>query len=334
MKLTKKNILVTGGAGYIGSHVCHLLIDQGYSVTCIDSLITGNKELLPKEVKLEIFDISEKEKVSNLIKSNNFDLVMHFAGLIRIDESLEQPEKYRNFNFVKAKVFLETCYENNLKKVIFSSTAAVYGNPKNDQVTEEDPIDPLNPYASSKLEFENFLKKTSSKYNSKYIILRYFNVAGADEKMRTGLISKQSTHLIKIASEVAINKRGNLIINGDNYNTPDGTPVRDYIHVSDLADIHLITANHLLSNGGSNIFNCGYGLGYSVKDVVNTLNQILDKKINVLIGPRREGDSKMIVSDSKKFYETFKWVPKKNNLKYILETAIKWEKNLIKKNEN
>ena len=200
-----KNILVTGGAGYIGSHVCHQLIDQGFRVTCIDNLITGNKKLLPKEVKLEIFDVSEKEKVSNLIKSNNFDLVMHFAGLIRVDESVKQPERYRDFNYLKAKTFLEICFENDLKKVIFSSTAAVYGNPKNDSVTEEDPVDPLNPYASSKLELENFIKETSNKYNSKYIILRYFNVAGADEQMRTGLISKVSTHLIKVASEVATN---------------------------------------------------------------------------------------------------------------------------------
>ena len=155
MTQSSNKILITGGAGYIGSHVCHLLIDQGYSVTCIDSLITGNKELLPKQVKLEIFDISEQEKVANLIKYNNFELVMHFAGLIRVDESVQQPEKYREFNFVKAKSFLENCFKNNLKKLIFSSTAAVYGNPKNDTVTEEDPVDPLNPYASSKLELEN-----------------------------------------------------------------------------------------------------------------------------------------------------------------------------------
>ena len=272
MTKSNNNILVTGGAGYIGSHVCHLLIDQGYDVTCIDNLITGNKKLLPKKVKLEIFDISDKAKVANLIKTSNFDLVMHFAGLIRVDESVEQPKRYRNFNFLKAKSFLETCFENDLKKVIFSSTAAVYGNPKNDRVTEEDPVNPLNPYASSKLELENFIKETSSKYNSRYIILRYFNVAGADEKMRTGLISKVSTHLIKVASEVATNKRDHLIINGDDYDTPDGTPIRDYIHVSDLADIHLVSAKHLINGGKSDLFNCGYGKGYSVKEVMQNLN--------------------------------------------------------------
>ena len=321
------NILVTGGAGYIGSHVCHLLIDQGYNVTCIDSLITGNKELLPKEVKLEIFDISEREKVTDLIKSNNFDLVMHFAGLIRVDESIEQPERYRDFNFVKAKAFLETCLKNNLKKIIFSSTAAVYGNPKNETVTEEDVVEPLNPYASSKLELENFIRETSSKYNSKYIILRYFNVAGADGKMRTGLISKESTHLIKVASEVAVKKRDYLIINGDDYDTPDGTPIRDYIHVSDLADIHLVSAKYLISGGQSDLFNCGYGSGYSVKEVVNNLNKLLKTNINVKIGPRRSGDSMMVISNVNKFKKTFNWKPKYNNIQLILKSAINWEKN-------
>ena len=329
MKTSQNDILITGGAGYIGSHVCHLLIDQGFKVTCIDSLITGNQELLPKEVKLEKFDIAESEKVSNLIKKNNFDLVMHFAGLIRVDESVKQPEKYREYNFTKAKIFLETCFKNNLKKVIFSSTAAVYGNPKNDRVTEEDPVDPLNPYASSKLELENFIKETSTKYNSKHIILRYFNVAGADEQMRTGLISKVSSHLIKVASEVATNKRDHLIINGDDYDTPDGTPVRDYIHVSDLADIHLVSAKHLISGGQSDLFNCGYGNGYSVREVIKNLNSLLEKDINVKTGPRRPGDSKMIISNVDKFKKYFKWQPKHNDIKKILKTAIDWEKNKI-----
>ena len=321
-------ILLTGGAGYIGSHVCHLLIDQGHEVTCIDSLITGNKELLPKEVKLEIFDIAEKEKVKNLIKNNNFELVFHFAGLIRVDESVEQPERYNNFNYTKAKTFLETCYENGLKKVIFSSTAAVYGNPEVKKVKETDPTDPLNPYASSKLELENFIRETSEQYDSKYIILRYFNVAGADEKMRTGLISKVSTHLIKVACEVVVGKRDKLIINGDDYATPDGTAIRDFIHVSDLAEIHLISANHLIGGGESNLFNCGYGNGFSIKEVIKEINKVINKNLETSIGPRRSGDSEMIVSNVDKFMKYFSWKPKYNNLNYILKTAIKWEKKL------
>ena len=327
-KLNVSKILLTGGAGYIGSHVCHLLIDQGHEVTCIDSLITGNKKLLPKKVKLEVFDISEKQKVTKLIKDNNFDLVMHFAGLIRVDESVKQPERYNDFNYSKAKIFLETCYENGLKKVIFSSTAAVYGNPKAQKVTETDLTDPLNPYASSKLELENFIRETSEHYNSKYIILRYFNVAGADEKMRTGLISKVSSHLIKVACEVVVGKRDKLIINGDDYNTPDGTAIRDYIHVSDLAEIHLISAKHLIEGGESNLFNCGYGNGFSIKDVINELNKIINKNLETTIGPRRPGDSELIVSNVEKFMKYFSWKPKHNNLNYILKTAIEWEKKL------
>ena len=326
--MRNNNILITGGAGYIGSHVCHLLIDQGYKVTCIDSLITGNKELLPKQVRLEIFDIDEKKKVTKLIKENNFDLVMHFAGLIRVDESVEQPERYNDFNYSKAKIFLETCYENGLKKIIFSSTAAVYGNPKAQKVKETDPTDPLNPYASSKLKLENFISKTSEYYNSKYIILRYFNVAGADEKMRTGLISKVSSHLIKVACEVVVGKRDKLIINGDDYNTADGTAIRDYIHVTDLAEIHLISANYLINGGESNLFNCGYGNGFSIKNVINEFNKIIDKNLETIIGPRRPGDSEMIVSDVEKFTKYFSWKPKYDNLNYILKTAIKWEKKL------
>ena len=318
----KQNILITGGAGYIGSHVCHLLIEQGYKVTCIDSLITGNKELLPKQVKLEIFDIAEKEKVTKLIKDNSFDLVMHFAGLIRVDESVKQPERYNDFNYLKAKIFLETCYKNGLNKIIFSSTASVYGNPKTQRVKETDPTDPLNPYASSKLELENFIRETSENYKTKYIILRYFNVAGADEKMRTGLISKVSSHLIKIASEVVVGKRDKLVINGDDYNTPDGTAVRDYIHVSDLAEIHLISANYLIEGGESNLFNCGYGNGFSIKDVINEINKITNKSLETIIGPRRPGDSEMIVSNVEKFTKYFSWEPKYNNLNYILKTAI------------
>ena len=324
----KLNILVTGGAGYIGSHVCYLLIEQGYKVTCIDSLITGNKELLPKQVKLEVFDIAEKEKVTKLIKNNNFDLVMHFAGLIRVDESVKQPERYNDFNYLKAKIFLETCYKNGLKKIIFSSTASVYGNPKTQKVKETDPTNPLNPYASSKLELENFIRETSENYNIKYIILRYFNVAGADEKLRTGLISKISSHLIKVACEVVVGKIDKLIINGDDYNTPDGTAIRDYIHISDLAEIHLISANYLINGGESNLFNCGYGNGFSIKDVINEFNKIINKNLKTVVGPRRPGDSEMIVSNVEKFTKYFSWEPKYNNLNYILKTAIEWEKKL------
>tara|TARA_B110000483_G_C18129199_1_gene516926 strand:+ start:298 stop:1287 length:990 start_codon:yes stop_codon:yes gene_type:complete len=325
-----KNILITGGAGYIGNHVSLLLIEKGYNITIIDSLITGNKQLVPKEAKLEICDIADTKKVTKILKDTRFKAVLHFAGLIRVDESVKYPEKYIESNYQKAKIFLDTCFKNDLNKVIFSSTAAVYGNPKKDKVIESDELNPLNPYANSKLMLENYLTNKSKNSNVKHIILRYFNVAGADEKMRTGLMSNFSTHLIKIASEVATKKRNKLVINGDNYNTPDGTPIRDYIHVSDLADIHLKSLEYLLKNNKSEIFNCGYGKGYSIKEVINCLNNLIETNIKVEIGPRREGDSGCIVSNPEKFIKIMSWKPKFNDLKYILKTAISWEEKLNK----
>jgi len=323
-----KNILITGGAGYIGSHVSYLLIEKGYNITIIDSLITGNKQLVPKEANLEICDIADIKKVTQVLKSKKFEAVLHFSGLIRVEESVKYPEKYIEFNYNKAKIFLDTCFKNDLNKVIFSSTAAVYGNPKKNRVIESDELNPLNPYADSKLMLENYLIDQSKNVNVKYIILRYFNVAGADQKMRTGLISKFSTHLIKVASEVATKKRNKLVINGDDYNTPDGTPIRDYIHVSDLADIHLKSLEYLLKDNQSEIFNCGYGKGYSIKEVINCLNNLLETNINFEIGPRRDGDSECIVSNSEKFIKAMSWKPKFNDLNYILKTAIAWEKKL------
>ena len=323
-----KNILLTGGAGYIGSHVTNLLIDQGYNVTVIDSLITGNKTLINPRAKFFNCDIADIENISKVLINNKFDILMHFAGLIRVDESVKEPEKYNEFNFKKGKIFLNTCFKYDLKKVIFSSTASVYGNPIKDNVTENDDLSPLNPYAKTKLNLEKYILDKSKSENISYIILRYFNVAGADEKLRSGLISKHSTHLIKIASEVAVGKRDEIIINGNDYDTRDGTTIRDYIHVSDLADIHLVSAKYLLDKNQSNIFNCGYGNGYSVKEVINTYNKFLDKKIKSKIGPRRPGDSKMVVADPSKFNKTLNWEPKFNNLEYILKTAYEWEKKI------
>ena len=323
-----KNILLTGGAGYIGSHVANLLLDEGLNVSIIDNLITGNKKLIPSKASFYNCDIDDVNCVQKIIKKNKFDIVMHFAGLIRVDESVKDPKKYHLYNYQKAKKFLNTCFENNLKKIIFSSTASVYGNPEKQNVSEEDRINPLNPYAETKLKLENYLIRESKRQNVKYIILRYFNVAGADKKLRSGLISKFSTHLIKIASEVAVGKKNKLIINGDNYDTKDGTPVRDYIHVSDLADIHIVSARYLFKKNKSNIFNCGYGKGFSVKEVIKTYNQILDKKIKYEIGERRPGDSKLVVANPNKFKKTMKWKPKFNNLKYILKTAYSWEKKI------
>ena len=323
-----KNILVTGGAGYIGSHVVNLLIDKGYRVTVIDNLVTGTFNLINKNADFYNTDIADEIKVNDILQNKEFDIVMHFAGLIRVDESVKEPEKYNEYNYVKAKLFLDNCIKNNLKKIIFSSTASVYGNPRNLKVSESDKLNPLNPYAETKLNFENYIKNQSKTNNIKYIILRYFNVAGADENLRSGMISKYSTHLIKIASEVAVGKKSELIINGDDYDTPDGTPVRDYIHVSDLADIHLVSAEYIFKNNQSDIFNCGYGKGFSVKEVIETYNKFLEKKIKYKIGPKRPGDSKLVVANPDKFNKTMNWQPKFDNLEYILKTAYEWEKKI------
>ncbi len=327
----KKNILLTGGAGYIGSHVVNLLIDNGYSVTVIDSLITGHRSLVNKKAKLIVSDVSNIRTISKLLKKKKFDAVFHFAGLIRVDESVKKPEKYLNYNFNKSKIFFNTCYNYGIKKIIFSSTASVYGNSRSLKVSEKDKLKPINPYAKSKLLFEKYLVKMEKTHNIKFIILRYFNVAGADKNLRTGLISKHSTHLVKIACEVAINKRKKLIINGSNYNTNDGTPIRDYIHVSDLAEIHLISLKHLLKNGDSNIFNCGYGKGFSVKQVINVMNKILNRKLPTTIGKRRKGDVEKVVANTNKFKNFFSWKPKFNSLKLIIESSLKWEKKLLNK---
>lgn len=321
-------ILITGGAGYIGSHVSHLLVDRGYNITIIDSLLTGNKKLIPKKAKFINSDISNVKKINRILQKNKFDLVIHFAGLIRVDESVKFPKKYLNNNYEKTKIFLSICLKNGLKKLIFSSTAAVYGNPKKNKVSENNKLNPLNPYAKSKLMIENFIKKLSKKNDLKYVILRYFNVAGADKKMRTGLISKYSTHLIKIVSEVAVKKRKKILINGDNYKTRDGTPIRDYIHVSDLAEAHLLSLRYLLKGNKSGIFNCGYGKGYSVKEIIQTANKLFNNTINFSIGPKRPGDSKYVVANPNKFIKTMKWKPKFNNIKKIIVSAVNWEKKL------
>lgn len=321
-------ILITGGAGYIGSHVSHLLVDRGYDVTIIDSLLTGNKKLIPKKAKFINSDISNVKKINKILQKYKFDLVIHFAGLIRVDESVKFPKKYIYNNYEKTKIFLNICLKNGLKKLIFSSTAAVYGNPKKNKVSENNKLSPLNPYAKSKLMIENFIKKLSKKNDLKYVILRYFNVAGADKKMRTGLISKYSTHLIKIVSEVAVKKRKKILINGDNYKTRDGTPIRDYIHVSDLAEAHLLSLKYLLNGNKSGVFNCGYGKGYSVKEIIQTANKLFDNTINFSIGPKRAGDSKYVVANPTKFIKTMKWKPKFNNIKKIIISAVNWEKKL------
>ena len=325
------NILLTGGAGYIGSHVVLELLDNGHSVSVIDDLSTGHKDLLPDNIQFLECNINNKNKIASLIKQNNFDALMHFAAFIKVEESIKNPEKYFTNNTDNAINLFKTCFENNLKNIIFSSTAAAYGNPEtNNTIPETEILRPLNPYGESKIKTEKFLLQNKDRF--KFIILRYFNVAGADPSLRTGLISKNASHLIKITSEVAVGKREKVTIFGNDYNTPDGTAIRDYIHVSDLADIHLKATEYLISNKKSNIFNCGYGKGYSVKEVVDITNKITGGTIKFKYGKRRLGDAENLVSDISKFHQYIDWAPRYNDLSTIIETAINWERKLNAKN--
>tara|TARA_Y100000590_G_scaffold83520_2_gene93122 strand:+ start:3177 stop:4148 length:972 start_codon:yes stop_codon:yes gene_type:complete len=321
-------ILVTGGAGYIGSHISLNLLDQGHEVTVIDNLSTGNISLVSNKAEFIKCEISDEKKIESILKQKKYDALIHCAAFIQVEESINHPEKYYNNNTMKSKKLFDVCIKNGLSNIIFSSTAAVYGNPKNNNlISEMNKINPINPYGQSKAETENYLIELNSK-KINFIILRYFNVAGADLKMRSGLISKKSTHLIKILSEVVAGKREKITIFGDNYNTPDGTAIRDYIHVSDLADIHTKVLEFLIKTKKSEIFNCGYGVGFSVKEVLDMANKIYNNKIKIDIGERRAGDAQMLVSDVSKLRQMIDWQPKYNKLNTIIQSSIDWEKKL------
>ena len=321
------NILLTGGAGYIGSHAALSLLDSGHKVHIIDNLSTGNEILIPKNAKFTNCNINNEEVISNLIHSNEFDLLMHFAGFIQVEESVKKPEKYFENNTNNAIKLFNICKNNGLTKIVFSSTAAAYGLvDKSKLIAENTNLNPQNPYAESKIKTENFLFDNED--NFQFIILRYFNVAGADKELRSGQISKKSTHLIKKISEVVVGKRDQIEIFGNDYKTPDGTAVRDYIHVSDLADIHVEVAKYLLKNLESNLFNCGYGNGFSVLDVVNTTNSIYQNKIIYKFSKRREGDVEKLIADTSKISKYIRWQPKYNDLKEIINSSIKWEEKI------
>ena len=325
------NFLLTGGAGYIGSHAALSLLDAGHNVHIIDDLSTGSESLIPENAIFTKCNINDEEVISKLIKSNSFDLLMHFAGFIQVEESVKYPQKYFDNNTENATKLFETCKNNGLNKIVFSSTAAAYGYVSENKLIDENTnLNPQNPYAESKIETENFLFENKDDY--KFIILRYFNVAGADKKLRSGQISKRSTHLIKILSEVVVGKRDHIEIFGNDYNTPDGTAIRDYIHVSDLADIHLEVAKYLLESSESNLFNCGYGNGFSVLDVINTANKISEDKIDYKFSNRRDGDVEQLIADTSKILKHIDWRPKYNDLSEIINSSIKWEEKINESN--
>ena len=323
------NILLTGGAGYIGSHAAITLIENKHNVTIIDSLVTGDKKLVPKEAKLIVSDIADEKKLSKVLDQNQYDVIIHFAAYTKVGESVQFPEKYYENNFEKAKKFFNLCIKKNIKKIIYSSTGSVYGNIAKNNILETDNTSPLNPYSKSKLKTEEYLKELSNQNLISCIVLRYFNVAGADYKLRSGLLSNPD-NLIKAVCEVITGKREKLIINGNKYKTKDGTTIRDFIHVSDLAEMHNIAAKKIFksNNAKFEIFNCGYGIGYSILDVVNEMKIISGKKLNYIFGPPRPGDAEISVANADKFKKEFDWRPKYNNLKIILKSSLEWDKKL------
>lgn len=323
-------VLITGGAGYIGSHVVKQLGDfTDYDITVLDNLSTGFKKSILYGRFVEA-DLSDWGFVRKFLSEEKFDAIIHFAASIVVPESVEDPLKYYLNNTANTLNLIKAAVEVNVGKFIFSSTAAVYGQPdkKYIPIDENCPTNPINPYGMSKLMSENILRDSAKAYKGfKYVILRYFNVAGADIQGRIGQSTKNATHLIKVAAEAACGKRDKVQVFGVDYDTPDGSCIRDYIHVDDLANAHLLALDYLDKNK-SDIFNCGYSKGYSVLEVLNTMKKVTQVDFNVEVTGRRPGDPAELVASNKKIVEKLNFKPQYDNLEIICKTAYEWEKKI------
>ena len=319
-------ILVTGGAGYIGSHVVKQLGEQGKELVILDNLGKGFREAVTYG-ELVVGDTGDARLVRALLNDHDIESVMHFAAHTIVPESVENPIKYYRNNTQSTLNLISACVEAGVKNFIFSSTAAVYGIPESNIIDEQTPLNPINPYGASKLLSEIMLRDISKAHPMKHVILRYFNVAGSDPDGQIGQSTPDATLLIKVAAEVAWGKRDSLKIFGTDYPTPDGTGVRDYIHVADLANAHICALDYLQNGGESQTLNCGYGQGYSVREVVDKVNQVLGKDINVIEEGRRAGDPPALVAKVDRIKEVLGWVPKFNDLETIVRTSLEWEQN-------
>ena len=320
------SVLVTGGAGYIGSHMVLELLDAGEDVVVIDNLSTGFRWAVDSRAALVVGDIAENDLVKETILSHNVNSIIHFAGSIVVPDSVADPLGYYLNNTAKSRGLIAAAVETGVKNFIFSSTAAVYGNPQENPVSESAALAPVSPYGSSKLMTEIMLSDVSRAHDFQFVALRYFNVAGADPRGRSGQSTPRATHLIKVACETALGKRAQLEIFGTDYPTPDGTCVRDYIHVSDLATAHSVALRHLRRGGASDIFNCGYSRGYSVFEVVAAVKSVSGVDFKVLLSPRRAGDPAAIVAQSAKIRERLGWRPEHDDLEQIVAQALNWER--------
>jgi UDP-glucose 4-epimerase len=327
--MSKPAVLVTGGAGYIGSHAVLALKDAGWRVAVIDDLSNGDRSVVPEGVKFFHGSIAERVLVDSIIDDLGIGAIMHFAGSIVVPESVEKPLDYYANNTVASHALMESAVEGGIKHILFSSTAAVYGAPEVVPVVEDAPKLPINPYGASKLMTERMLEDASAAYSFNFGALRYFNVAGADPAGRSGQKGKGSTHLIKVAVEAAVGKREHVAVYGTDYPTPDGTCIRDYIHVSDLAAAHVAALEWLIANPEQNlVMNCGYGRGLSVLEVLDAVDRANGTPVERQMEPRRAGDPPQLIAGNERLLQTLDWQPKYNDIDRIVGDALTWERKL------
>ena len=328
------SVLVTGGAGYIGSHMVWELLDHGEETVVVDNLSTGFDWAVPERAKFVEGDAGDAGLIGDLISDNKIDTIIHFAGSVVVPESVEKPLDYYRNNTANSQRLIETAVKCGIDKFIFSSTAAVYGAPLTDGPIREDAIlNPMSPYGSSKLMTEIMLRDTALAHDMRYVMLRYFNVAGADPLRRTGQSTEGATHLIKVACEAATCKRNHMQVFGTDYDTPDGSCVRDFIHVSDLVNAHYAALNFLRQGGLKFTANCGYSKGYSVLEVIEAVKRVSGVDFPVVETKRRPGDIPALVANAHRIMSRLDWQPKHNSLDVIVETALDWEKVLAGKTE-
>jgi UDP-glucose 4-epimerase len=320
-----KNILITGGAGYIGSHISEILIKKKKKIFLIDNLSTGHRKLIHKKAKFFNLDISEQNKINKIINKYKIDSIIHLAANLIIGEGQKQPKKYYKNNVLGTETILKACKKTNVKNFIFSSTAAVYKEGQY-KVTENSKIKPKSVYGKTKIQAEKLIQKYSKEYKLNFCILRYFNIAGASLSGKIGLINKKSDHLFKNFSIEIIKKKPKLKIYGTNYNTIDGSCIRDFIHVEDIAEIHYLVLEKINKLNVSNILNCGYNKGSSVLEVAKEFERQSKKKVQIIKSNKRKGDLIKIIASNKKLINFIKWKPKFNNLGKIVKSCIKWEK--------
>jgi UDP-glucose 4-epimerase len=326
------SVLVTGGAGYIGSHMVIDLLDAGEDVVVIDNLSTGFDWAVQVPEKLYIGDIADESLVDRIIADHKVEAVIHFAGSIIVPESVADPLKYYLNNTAKSRTLIERCIKGGVKHFIFSSTAAVYGMPDTRAVDEDAPLNPMSPYGRSKLMTEWMLGDVAAAHDMSFAALRYFNVAGGDPKGRVGQSTANATHLIKVACQTALGLRPHIEVFGDDYPTADGTCIRDYIHVSDLAAAHTAALNYLRGGGESIVANCGYGHGFSVRQVLQAVERVAGHPFTIRSAPRRSGDPASVVSNPARAKATFGWKPSYDDLDIIVSHALAWEKHLRERN--